>query len=360
MSGVNPRSEIGRGDDRDPVRIRTGHELTVFRTRPFRTRDAPRRTERPALRCELMSRCACALLLGALITAATGGRAALADDGPAGTGATGPASTAAAGSDQPVTPPYGRALPFMAEEAIKRGYELPLPYGAALIVTGLGNRKIDVTDVRVGLESPPRSVSQFVQLGSSSNVINANVKFDAWVLPFLNVYALVGVVRNTSVTHAVVTVPAPGPGTGTLQFTKDVTTDLSGVVGGGGVTIATGYRQFFVVVDASYVQSDLGFDNAFNALIATVRTGWNGRIGTIPLQLWLGVGNWDTAATATGHVDLENAGRLDFAADQKPHTPWMYDVGTNLQFSKRWQLVLDVGSDFQGGYFAVVGPTYRF
>src|SRR5262252_9518149 len=54
-------------------------------------------------------------------------------------------------------------LPFMAEEARKRGYDLPLPFGASLVVIGLGNREIDVSDVRIGVNgNPPQSINQFV------------------------------------------------------------------------------------------------------------------------------------------------------------------------------------------------------
>ena len=259
------------------------------------------------------------------------------------------------------TPSEGRRmLPFMADEAIKRGYELPLPFGAGLILTGLGGRKIDVTDIRVGLENPPRSVSDFVSLGATSDVFNANLKFDAFILPFLDVYALFGYVRNHSTTDALITLPRPGPLPGELQIEKHLTTELDGFVGGLGVALATGYRNFFFVLDASFVQSDLGFDDAFKATIATVRAGYRGRIGAMPLQMWLGVGNWDTAAIASGHVELEGEGQLNFEVEQRPHTQWMYDVGSNLEISKKLQLVLDVGADFDGGYFIVAGPTYRF
>jgi hypothetical protein len=273
---------------------------------------------------------------------------------------------AAASPDGPPTsasapqPESRRMLPFLADEAIKRGYDLPLPFGAGLILTGLGNRKIDVTDVRVGLENPPRSVSNFLQLGATSDVFNANLKFDAWVLPFLDVYALVGYVRNHSTSDALITVPAPGPVPGNLQFEKQIETNLDGVVGGVGLAVATGYKNFFLVLDASFIQSDLGFDNAFKATIATVRAGYRGRIRDMPLQMWLGVGNWDTAATASGHTDLGSLGQLTFEADQRPHSRWMYDVGSNLEISKKLQMVLDVGADLDGGYFVVVGPTYRF
>jgi hypothetical protein len=257
-------------------------------------------------------------------------------------------------------PEKKRVLPFLAEEAIKSGHELPLPFGAGLVVTGLVDRQIDVTDVRIGLNGSQQSVSNFVDLGSSSRVFNVNVKFDAWLLPFLNVYALAGYVYNVSDTHLTVTVPNPGPLPGTSQREKRVETELDGFVGGGGMTLAGGYGSFFMVADASFVQTDLGFDDKFHAFIASLRTGWTGKLNNVPTQIWLGIGNWDTAATAKGHVDIEGVGRLDFEADQKPHTPWIYDIGSNIQFSKRLHLFVDMGFDFEGAYVFLVGPTYRF
>jgi hypothetical protein len=38
----------------------------------------------------------------------------------------------------------------------------------------------------------------------------------------------------------------------------------------------------------------------------------------------------------------------------------MYDIGSNLEFSKKFQLVADIGFDFEGGYLLVLGPTWRF
>ena len=93
---------------------------------------------------------------------------------------------------------------------------------------------------------------------------------------------------------------------------------------------------------------------------ATVRGGWNGKIGALPLQLWTGVGDWDTGTTVTGHVNLEGVGQLNYEADQKPRWPLIYDFGTNLQFTKKLQPILDVGFDFHGGFVVVAGPTYRF
>jgi len=267
---------------------------------------------------------------------------------------------AAAAQQSTTTPEPPRRLPFLAEEARARGYELPLPFGAGLILTGLDGREIDVTDVRVGVDGDTQSVSEFATLGSSSTVFNANFRFDTWLLPFLNVYALVGYVHNDSSTDIHVVLPRPGPLPGSIELDTSVDTSLDGTVGGVGMTLAAGFKSLFVVVDYNYNRADLGFDDKFTARIGTIRAGWQGKVKGRGLQLWLGAGNWDTAATASGHVDLDDGRRLTFEADQQPHTEWMYDAGVSFMPTPHWQLFADFGADLDGGYYLVLGPTYRF
>ena len=271
----------------------------------------------------------------------------------------GSARAQTAASDSAAAVQHSR-FPFMAEEARKRGHTLPLPYGVSVVLTGLGNRKIEVTDVRIGVRNQPQSVSDFLDLGSTSDVFNANLKGDLWLLPFFNVYGLVGYVHNESKTHARVSVSRPGPTPGLAQYDTDVETSLDGIVGGLGGTLAAGYLNFFSVIDFCYIRSDLGFDDSFTAAITSFRVGYNGVLAETPMQLWLGAGDWDTAATAKGHTTLPNGDRLDFEADQQPVNNWMYDIGGNFQFTPHWLLVADAGADFNGGFYVVLAPTYRF
>src|SRR5512145_2876709 len=107
----------------------------------------------------------------------------------------------------PATAQDARRLPFLAEEAHKRGVELPRPFGIGMVYYHL-DRAIDVRDVRVGRNgAPPASVSQFAKLSADSKVDNANLKFDVWLLPFLNVYAIAGYIWNESNTTIDVTLP---------------------------------------------------------------------------------------------------------------------------------------------------------
>ena len=273
-----------------------------------------------------------------------------------------------ASASQPSTPADSLAqarwssfLPLMKEEAIARGYDLPLPFGVSVIYNYLA-RDIDVTDIRIGVDGEPlQSVSRFLNLGSDSNVNAFLGRVDAWLLPFLNLYVLVGYIDNESTSTGHVTVPRPGPIPGSdREFDIEIPTSLTGFVGGGGISLAAGYREFFMMVDANYSQTDIGFDDRFRAIVASARAGWNGRVRELPTRFWLGAASWDTENTATSTVDIEGVGQVRFEADQGPSHPWNATLGTQVSFSKTWESMFEYGFNFGDVHIVIAGVTYRF
>jgi hypothetical protein len=250
-------------------------------------------------------------------------------------------------------------LPFLKEEAIKRGYELPLPFGVGIVYNYL-QRDIEVTDVRIGVDGePPQSVSQFLDLGSNSRVNAALVKADVWLLPFLNIYALAGYIHNESTSIGHVTVPLPPP-LPRREFDIRIPTEIEGLVGGLGVTMAAGYKSFFLAADANYSQTDLGFDDSFRAVVASVRTGWNGKFGDVPTRLWVGGAYWDTANTASSTVDVAGVGRVSFEADQGPRNAWNAVIGGSVVFGRHWDCFAEYGFNLDDVHIVAAGVTYRF
>lgn len=250
-------------------------------------------------------------------------------------------------------------LPLMKEEALARGHELPLPFGVGFVYNYL-QREIEVTDVRIGINGQPmQSASQFINLGSDSRVNAALLKADAWLLPFLNVYGLGGYLDNRSTSVGEVTVPLPPP-LGTQQFTFEVPTSLRGVVAGGGLTLAAGYRNFFLTADANYTITDLGFDDSFRAVVVSLRTGWFGQVGHVPVRLWVGGVFWDTANTASSTVDVPGVGTVQFEADQGPRNPWNASVGCSVVLSRSWDCFVDYGFNLDDVQTFATGLTYRF
>ena len=251
-------------------------------------------------------------------------------------------------------------LPLLAEEAEKRGIELPLPFGAGLVFYHL-SRDIEITDVRVGRNgAPPASVSDFAQLASTSNVDNLNLKLDAWLLPFFNVYLIAGYIWNQSDTHINVTLPAILPGNPDRQVEVTVPTEIEGTVGGLGLTMAGGYGPYFITYDANFAQADLGFDDKFKAVVTSIRGGWNGKAGSRPLRVWANATDWNTFATATGSVADPGGGTLHFQVDQGPVYRYTYGVGAQYVPTRCLELAADVGVDGHGGWYLALIPVFRF
>jgi len=251
-------------------------------------------------------------------------------------------------------------LPFLGEMATRAGYELPLPFGVTAAYNYVA-RDIEVTDVRVGVEgAPPSSVSQVADFKARSVVDAGVVKLDAWLLPFLDLYLLGGYIKNVSDVNVRVTVQRPGPLPGTRQFLIKARTELEGFVGGGGLSLAGGWRQLFAMVDVNYTQTDLGFDDRFRALIASGRVGWNGKVGPIPLRLWAGAAYWDTKNTAKGTVDIPDVGPVRFEADQGPKHPWNAVVGVSSAIHRHLELFAEYGFNAADVTFFAGGLTVRF
>jgi len=251
-------------------------------------------------------------------------------------------------------------LPLLGEEATRRGIELPLPFGAGFVYYHL-DRDIEITDVRVGRNgAPPASVSDFAKLSSNSRVDNLNVKLDAWILPFFNVYLIAGYVWNVSDTHIDVALPPLLPGGPTRRREVTVPTRIEGSVGGVGLTLAGGYGPWFMTYDANFAEADLGFDDRFKAVVTSIRGGWNGQAGSRPLRAWASVTDWNTFATATGSAADPDGGTLAFQVDQGPAYRYTYGVGSQYGATRWFELAADLGVDGHGGWYLALVPVFRF
>ena len=251
-------------------------------------------------------------------------------------------------------------LPLLGEEARKRGIELPLPFGAGLVLYYL-DRDILIRDVRIGRNGdPPASVSDYATLSAESRVVNVNAKLDAWILPFVNVYVIAGYLHNESDTRIDVELPPLLPGGPTRRRTMTVPTEMDGSVGGVGMTLAGGYGPYFMIVDLNAARADLGFDDRFDAFISSARAGWNGRAGAYPFRAWANLTDWDTEATATGSVADPDGGNLAFEVDQGPAYRKTYGVGAQCAFRPSFELAADVGFDLHGGWYLALVPVVRF
>lgn len=250
--------------------------------------------------------------------------------------------------------PEARLLPFLAESAREQGVELPLPFGVGTNFLYL-QRDLEVSSVKVALRGENlREVDDYLAVDVRTHTYNAMARFDAWVLPFLNVFGLLGYTATTSDVDLTASVPRLGEtsitGSGTSQ----------GLTYGGGGTLAGGYGSFFASVDAIYAIADIDtLDEKINALVLMTRTGWNGKIADVPSRLWVGATYWDTERRVQGSVPTPQ-GELSFEVLQGPRHPWNANVGGQVEFSDHWYGVADLGFNFDDMLAVTASVGYRF
>lgn len=257
--------------------------------------------------------------------------------------------------------PKVHRLPFLGAAARELGHELPATFGVGPVYYYLA-RDVEVTDVRLGRNGEaPASVSEYAQLSAESKVDNYNIKADVWILPFLDLYAIAGAIQNRTNTTIEVTLPPLLPDNEPRTTTVTVPTSLDGSVGGVGMTLAGGYKWFFGALDVNWARADLGFDDEFKAVVSSLRLGWNGKVGKRPLRAWVNATRWDTAFEVKGTiVDPDDGSTLAFEVDQGPAKPWTYGVGMQYGARPWFDLAVDAGWDFAGGWYIAIVPTVRF
>lgn len=79
----------------------------------------------------------------------------------------------------------------------------------------------------------------------------------------------------------------------------------------------------------------------------------------MPLNAWLSVTFWNTTTTVKSQASDPTLGQLGFEADQGPHRPWTFGPGRNLRVHPHFEPFREIGADFHGGWYFVLGPTGR-
>lgn len=280
---------------------------------------------------------------------------------------------------------YDRALPFLAQEVLDLGFELPNPYGAQLI--GYWQEQDLVLDnLEISINDGPLQAIDFVDFGTPSvENTTGQLKFDAWLFPFMNVYASVGKITGDG------TIPLAIEGRDLLDYLG-----LGGLCGGLlepelcrktlntvarpdyegdtfvlGTNLAMGWDDYFVTLPISYAWSDVNIINeTVTALNVSPRFGilrdgreWGS------LAMYVGATWLEAEVDLSGTVSFDTSGggvdevgdmlTIDFVIRQKNKDRWNYLAGFNWELSKTWQLQAEAGFGGSRSNF-IASATYRW
>lgn len=274
---------------------------------------------------------------------------------------------------------WGRPLPFMAQEVIDLGFELPLPFGISIIPAAF-EQDLSLSDLKIGTSGIADTPIEQLNFDNPSVKNTAlQLKFDAWLFPFMNVFATVGKVDG----RATIPLSLPGesisPDRCGLQigrptfcdniYSATAKPDYEGTNWSVGTALAMGWEQFFVVLPMVYAVSDIDLiDTDVDAINISPRIGINGDLGKYgDIAVFVGATYLKAEVEVAGSItfDVPAIGpndrevTLNYQLIEENKDPWNAVAGANWQISPRWGFMMEAG--FGGSRKDVIaGVTYRF
>ena len=271
---------------------------------------------------------------------------------------------------------WDHPLPFFGQAVTELGFELPLPFGIS-IVPATFEQDLTLRDLKLGLQGEADRPIEAVNFQNPSVRNTAlQLKFDAWLFPFMNVFATVGRVDGRA------TIPLTvlgddlfpelcetrvAPDVCEREFSGTAKPDYDGTNWSVGTTLAMGWDQYFVVLPIVYAVSDIDIlDTDVDALNISPRVGINVELDRYgDLSLFIG-GTYlkaevevAGAITFASQVGQGGSRTLNYSLIEENKDAWNLALGGNWQITPSWGVMLEVGT---GGSRTdvIAGVTYRF
>lgn len=275
---------------------------------------------------------------------------------------------------------WNRKLPFLAQKVIDEGYDLPLPYGLAVTYSNV-SQDVLLDSLKVGLNGSEIVAFEFVSFENAvANSETVQLKFDAWLFPFMNVYGMVGRVDGEAPVDVLldgngmldmlgINCPSPDP---LCAFLKDQTITLpidapfSGTTYGIGTVLAGGWNNWFVTIPINFTYANM--DTTKTEGIATTVTPRVGRILSLNrygnLALYAGGNYLDAELEVAGTVILPVPGgdglQVDYRIDQKNKDEWNILLGYNWDITRYWSWMAEYNGFIGSREAFITSMTYRY
>ena len=279
---------------------------------------------------------------------------------------------------------WNRKLPFLAQNVIDLGYDLPLPFGIGLVYANV-DQDIILTELEVGFYGSEKEPFEFVAFeNASADSESVQLKLDAWLFPFMNVFGLIGRVQGDAIMDVLLDgngmldklgvtcsppPPPQDPRCAVLQdntITLPIVSPFDGMTYGIGTVLAGGWNNWLVTLPISFTYADTDSTDT-EGFVTTVSPRF-GRLLNLDqygkLALFAG-GNYmhaklDVSGTyflpIPGDDDLE----INYDIKQENADEWNLVLGGNWDINKTWSVMAEyngfIGS--REAFIASIGFRY--
>jgi hypothetical protein len=231
----------------------------------------------------------------------------------------------------PLTSSAESSLPFMKDKVGDR--ELPRPWGVSLDFYTM-DQDYDIKDLKFAI--PGVSLGDPSKIKVSNEVQHFDIQGDVWLLPFLNVFGLIGRVDiDTFVDFTQADIEGLPIALGKLPVS------FNGTVYGGGFTLAYGTENWFTSVTTAWTTTNTSGDlkssvssTSVQPRIGLLRSNW---------RFWTGGMYLKTDEKHSGVFSLPVIGDVPFEIELESKDKWNYAVGAGYAFNDRVNLSLELG-----------------
>jgi hypothetical protein len=247
--------------------------------------------------------------------------------------------------------------------------DLPLPFGIGVI--GYWQEQ-DLKPKSIGLATLGITGISAQAANVESEVDNYNVRLDAWLLPFLNVYGIVGKVEGENKASGVTVTDSWTGNTGgnvILEATlsgiqagiqsSGFPLDYDGEVYGIGAILAYQWGKYWGTIDYNFTQADLDISTSeIDTHTITPRIGRSGSLGNIKGSLWIGAMHQSVDENHTGTINFAPGVDIEYKVLNEQENEWNFLLGGSAELSKQWHASIEGGI---GDRKQVMGNlTFRF
>lgn len=226
------------------------------------------------------------------------------------------------------------------------GHQLPFKWGIGFTIYNQ-NQPYDIKTLEVPLAGLDIGAAQGLTV--QNNTDSYHFKFDYWLAPFLNIYLLGGTIDGTT------TVKLGDVELGLPIRLNDIKIDYSGLMYGGGLTLAYGGRSWFTTLTYDITRTDLD-------VTSSSVQGWlvTPRVGLIfkGAAVWVGAMYLQAEETHQGIWEMPYLGMVPYYAELEQSEPWNYQIGMTAGLSEHWNLTFEGGVGTRKSVLANL--EYRF
>jgi hypothetical protein len=237
------------------------------------------------------------------------------------------------------------------------GAQFPKPYGIAGSMY-YQQQNMEITRIKIGnIElAEDNGVIDFDDSNIKNTVVSSQARADVWVLPFVNLYGMVGRVNTfNDITLKINLNPPPGsPSQEDIELMRERTiANINGTVAGFGTVIAGGYGKMFANVNLTWAQTWLDEVNSIQkSFVAFPMAGLTTKFA----NLFVGAIYQNTGQVNKGAFPGTNGQSVNYEL-RFSASRWNYTVGFNKSIGN-WSMVLMQG--FGARTNSVVEVGYRF